>query len=30
MNTPIRKGFEVCGILEEVVVRSHRNANGEV
>jgi len=29
-NFYLRKGFEVCGMLEEVVVPSKRNANGEV
>jgi hypothetical protein len=29
-NFYLRKGFEVCGILEEVVVPSRRNVNGEI
>jgi hypothetical protein len=29
-NLFLQKGFEVCGILEEVVVPSRRNVNGEV
>ncbi|KEH16293.1 hypothetical protein MTR_0242s0010, partial [Medicago truncatula] len=29
-NFYLRKGFEVCGILEEVVVPSRRNVNGEL
>ena len=29
-NFFLQKGFEVCGLLEEVVVPSRRNANGEV
>jgi hypothetical protein len=29
-NFYLRKGFEVCGILEDVVVPSKRNVNGEI
>lgn len=29
-NFYLRKGFEVCGILEEVVVQSRRNVNEEI